>query len=280
MKSQLSLLLLASLYDSSYAYTILGGIDDNKDEGKKEDESLITEHLRHLNRKVELRTQSHEASGRVSMAGTLWEASPVLTHYITNPACPVEGFQRMLPKEDTTVPQRPSSVVELGSGVGLVSLSAAFLGCQVVATDGSPSSIRLLEENFDRYRHDFKYMPRASLLDWGDMVAAEQLIQHDLFGQYPDVIVASDVIYAHSAKIELANTIKYLCPVGHDGCILIAHRWRTEPEEEMAFFESFDTEFDREEVGVEWLPEDSYFRTKSMIDFKHPVSIYQMRRKS
>jgi hypothetical protein len=50
--------------------------------------------------------------------------------------------------------------------------------------------------------------------------------------------------------------------------------------EEIRFVESFDNEFDREEVGLEWFPDDNYHRTKLMIDFKYPVSIFQMSRKS
>ena len=268
------LLCLLSCLHHSYAYTILGGIDEKKEDAE-EDESIISETLIHLNKKLQLRTQSHEQSGRVSMAGTLWEASPVLAHYITNPLCPVEAFQRMT---DSIIHQ-PPTVLELGSGIGLVSLAASLLGCRVVATDGSPSSVRLLHENFERYRDELPIMPEARLLDWGNLNAADRLIQNELFGRFPDVIVASDVIYAHSAKIELANTIKHLCPPGHSGSVLIAHRWRTEPAEEMKFFESFDNEFSREEVRPEWLPEDSYFRTRSMIDFKYPVSIHQMKRK-
>lgn len=266
------------LHATADAYTILGGIDEKQGNGENEDESIITETLVHLNKRLQLRTQSHERSGRVSMAGTLWEAAPVLAHYITNPECPVEGFKRMVATTNNEL-KHPSTVVELGSGVGLVSIASALLGCHVVATDGSPSSIRLLEENFERYNNEFSVRPRISLLGWGDVGAADKLIKHELLGQYPDVIVASDVVYAHSAKSELADTIKYLCPSGHTGTVLIAHRWRTEPVEELKFFESFDSEFDREELGLEWFPEDSYYRTKSMIDFKYPISIYTLRRK-
>ena len=283
MKKSLLLFSLLKCWEkSTFAYTILGGLDEKQDDGEKEEESIVTETLYHFNKKVQLRTQSHEASGRVSMAGTLWEASPVLAHYITNPFCPIEGIQRTTLEGDANPHfevETPTTVVELGSGIGLVSLAAALLGCEVVATDGSPSSIRLLKENFENYSNEFEVMPKAAILDWGDLNAAENLVRYDLNGRYPDVILASDVIYAHSAKTELFDTIKYLCPQGHKGSVLIAHRWRTEPEEEMGFFERFDNEFDREEVGPEWFPQDNYYRTKSMIDFKYPVSIYQMKRK-
>ena len=276
--------MLADTLNVVHGYTILGGIDEEKGDEEREDDSIATVTLRHLNKKLQLSTQSHETSGRVSMAGTLWEASPVLAHFITNPACPVEGFHRMRTEDEKksnskTTRQNPTTVIELGSGVGLVSIAAALIGCNVIATDGSPSSIRLLEENIQRYTNEFPVTPRASLLAWGDLDATDRLIQQEFSGHHPDLIVASDVIYTHSAKTELANTIKYLCPQGHTGSVLIAHRWRTEIKEEMKFFENFKSEFISEEVGPEWLPEDKYYRTKSLIDFKYPVSIFHMRRK-
>lgn len=60
-------------------YTILGGIDDHSsaEDEQAKDESIITEKLRHFintprPQEVQLRIQTHETSGRVSMAGTLW----------------------------------------------------------------------------------------------------------------------------------------------------------------------------------------------------------------
>ena len=107
------------------SYTILGGIDQEKKDDAESENSFVTEKLRHLQKQVELRIQSHEPSGRVSMAGTLWEASPLLADYITNPACPLEAFQRMRIHDDddgnVRLQPQPSTVVELGSGVGLAS---------------------------------------------------------------------------------------------------------------------------------------------------------------
>lgn len=277
------------------SYTILGGLDDPKpspDDAEAKDESIVTETLRHFSppRKVQLRIETHTVSGRVSMAGTLWEASPLLADYITNPACPLEAFQRMRihdSSEDTAKSSRlqmqPSTVVELGSGVGLASVTAALLGCRVYATDGSHSSIRLLEENFERYSSDFPSVtPHASMLEWGDSNAVHALIEDQLLGQLPDVVMASDVVYAHSAREELLQTVKQLCPKGHvHGRVLIAHRWRADAIDEESFFKLFDNEFDREEVGLEFLPEgdDGYYRTRSMIDMRYPISIFEMRRK-
>ena len=278
----LSLLLLLLAYPIIVSsYTILGGLDEAKSSSEPKD--AVTETLRHFSppRQVKLRTQSHESSGRVSMAGTLWEASPLLADYITNPACPLEAFQRMRISENDVQPQpsKPSTVVELGSGIGLASLAAAFLGCRVYATDGSPSSIRLLQGNFERYANDCPIAPHASMLEWGDANAADAII-HNHLQKLPDIVMASDVVYAHSAREELSQTVRQLCPRGHiNGRVLVAHRWRANPVDEEAFFQSFDDEFDREEVGIEYFPNDEYYRTRSFIDMKYPISIFEMRRK-
>lgn len=146
------------------------------------------------------------------------------------------------------------------------------------ATDCSPSSIRLMDENFQKYASDYPIPPRALLLDWGDIGAAESLIQSELCC-LPDVIMASDVVYSYSAREELAQTIRHLCPPSHTGTVVIAHRWRTDPADEESFFESFDNDFDREEVGLEFLPDDGYHRTRNMMDMRYPISIFEMRRK-
>ena len=270
------LLLQQSCLNFATSYTILGGIDSTDDEQSKEDDTIIQETLRHFSpprQQVQLRTQTHETSGRVSMAGTLWEASPLLADYISNPACsPIF--------KDNDVSSQPYSVVELGSGVGLASLAAAFAGCRVVATDGSPSSIKLLNENFERYKNDCPVSPHAVHLEWGDTTTIESIIQNQLLGKLPDVIMASDVVYAHSAREELSQTIRKLCPRGHiRGRVVLAHRWRTDPSDEESFFHSFHDEFDIAQVGLEYFPEDEYYRTRSMIDMRYPMSIFEMRRK-
>ena len=99
----------------------------------KEDDTIIQETLRHFSpprqRVVQLRTQTHETSGRVSMAGTLWEASPLLADYISNPAC-----SPLFKNDDasTLTCSQPRSVVELGSGVGLASLAAIGFTCSCI----------------------------------------------------------------------------------------------------------------------------------------------------
>ena len=77
--------------------------------------------------------------------------------------------------------------------------------------------------------------------------------------------MASDVVYAHSAREELSQTIRRLCPNHHiNGRVVIAHRWRANPDDEELFFKSFRDEFDIEEVSLDYFPPDKYYRTKSV----------------
>ena len=236
----------------------------------------------------------------MSMAGTLWESSAVLAHYITHPSCEIEAFQRMRIHEGDKgcdyskssnssggrVQVQPSTVVELGAGIGLASIAAARLGCRVFATDGSPTSVRLLKENFrvnlpGDGGSPTTIRPRASMLEWGDLDGADGLVRDQILS-LPDVIMASDVVYLRSAQKDLADTIRRLCPEGHlHGRVVVAHRWRTDSmtdtADEAAFFEGFDGEFVREEVPADLLPEG--YKMKSLVDMKLPVSIFVMRRK-
>jgi len=121
------------------------------------------------------------------------------------------------------------------------------------------------------------------MLEWGDDTAIDSLLhnQHLLCGKYPDLIMASDVVYAHSAQRELFHTISRLCPPQHKhGRVVIAHRWRANLKEEESFFEMFDNGgFVREEVGLEYYTRDnSVYRKRSMMDMKYPVSLFEMRR--
>mmetsp|Transcript_11013 Transcript_11013/g.23902 ORF Transcript_11013/g.23902 Transcript_11013/m.23902 type:complete len:236 (+) Transcript_11013:515-1222(+) len=234
------------------------------------------------------------------MPGTLWESSAVLAHYITHPSCEIEAFRRMRIHGDGKgsggdstsstsssgrVQVQPSTVVELGAGIGLASIAAARLGCRVFATDGSPTSVRLLKDNFRVNLPDdcgpTTIKPLASMLEWGDLDGADGLV--DQISSLPDVIMASDVVYLRSAQRDLAETIRRLCPDGHlHGRVVVAHRWRADSmtdttADEAAFFEGFDGEFDTEEVAGELLPEG--YNMRSRVGTKLPVSVFVMRRK-
>lgn len=265
----ISILLVIIFLSYTNSYTILGGIEPSTTD-EKDDDSVISQTLRHFENvpnkhQVQLHIQTHEASGRVSMAGTLWDGSPLLADFISNPECPLFKYQS------------PSScsIVELGSGIGLASLAAAFLGCKVIATDGSLSSIRLLNENFQKYSSECIYQPQATFLEWGNDMKVDSLINDQLLGRLPDIVMASDVVYAHSARQELSQTIRRLCPRHHvNGRVVIAHRWRANPDDEELFFKSFKDDFDIEEVSLDYFPPDTYYRTKSVSSIEYSLALH------
>jgi predicted nicotinamide N-methyase len=76
------------------------------------------------------------------------------------------------------------SVVELGCGLAVPSLAAARAGARVLATDGDPDAIAVVERN----ARENGLGLRAALADWTD---ADALVESGPF----DLVVAADVLY-------------------------------------------------------------------------------------
>jgi len=112
---------------------------------------------------------------------------------------------------------RGVTAVELGSGLGLVSITAARLGMSVLATDGDPPTLPLLEENliFNRVQ-DVKPSGltdecaegsvRARLLQWGKGSQQTGLCG----GAKPELVVASDVVYGGNRSVWKAHPLECL----------------------------------------------------------------------
>jgi len=79
---------------------------------------------------------------------------------------------------------RGARTLELGAGLGLVSLAAAAAGGRVTATDWAPDSISLLERN--AARNELKL--EALCVDWS---APEAIVARAPW----DLVLASDVLY-------------------------------------------------------------------------------------
>ena len=83
-------------------------------------------------------------------------------------------------------------VLELGCGLGLPSLAAAFGGADVLATDWSPDAIAVLELNAERNR----VAVETALVSWADPEA--------LVARAPwDLVLAADVLYERRNVDEL-----------------------------------------------------------------------------
>jgi len=178
---------------STTAYQVLGGIEDENDSAKSRTNRKFvhTEYLRHLDLTLDFQQQRYEDDGSVSMAGKAWEGSHVLADVITNPmvgswlrgsstgttvsevnqSSQPLGFgftyQHAMGRGSTQDPHcywTNKSVIELGSGIGIVYITASLLGANpVVATDASQTSLRLVEQNADHA----KALVHVQELCWG-----------------------------------------------------------------------------------------------------------------
>ena len=87
------------------------------------------------------------------------------------------------------------TLLELGSGAGLVATAAALAGFDVTVSDYYEDSLRFSRANVQRHAH---VDPAAQLLDWRDLPAS--------LPRY-DVVVGSDVLYEKPYGALVAETI-------------------------------------------------------------------------
>lgn len=138
------------------------------------------------------------------------------------------------------------TVLELGSGVGLVSVIAARLGAlRVLATDGDPKSVSLTRENLLRNGIDAR--ATAAQLLWGHA-------SNNVHGSF-DVVLAADVV-ALPYKDDFEDLVKSLVLHTHAGSVLLlAHKPRGAVEE--LFFDLMQPHFRKEPtIGPEDLHPD------------------------
>ncbi len=223
--------------------------------------------LRHLNQQtLEFNQQERERDGSVSMAGTPWGASAVLTDYLTNPS-------NGLDLQDKTI-------IELGAGIGICSVAAAMMGAKVIATDASSTSLQLIRQNAAKYRRGCRHPIEVLPLLWGDFDAIR------LFPR-PHIVLASDVVYHGSNRDSLRSTINAFCQstkgdTGHNSSgsteVILAHTWRTEPKKDEEHFQTYQDicGFDRLEVEGVLFPNE-YQRRGS--DGRLSVSIFRMKKR-
>jgi predicted nicotinamide N-methyase len=115
--------------------------------------------------------------GGVDTGSVLWSGSVILAEYIR-----------------TSGIAAGDSVLELGAGLGLVSIVASCLGASVVATDGDEAILPVLQRNALR-NLDSSHVPlNVRQLWWGDAPAARAL------GSF-DMIVGSDLVYGSDSVV-------------------------------------------------------------------------------
>lgn len=142
----------------------------------------------------------------IGVAAVVWDAAVVLAEY--------------LERNTNTFALRGKSVIELGAGTGLVSMVAALLGADVIATDRK-LALEFLQDNIQENLHGLQRTEddgackqskdtlrtdcvniKAMELDWGH--------NHVEFSPVFDYILGADIIYIEDTFKQLLETLRHL----------------------------------------------------------------------
>ncbi|KAF0695468.1 Aste57867_13711 [Aphanomyces stellatus] len=132
-------------------------------------------------------------------------------------------------------------VLELGAGTGINSLAAAMSNANVVATDGDPDSLALIQENIKTNQFQLPRSVAVRNLVWGNQEQIQSIKAE--FGLF-DVILGSDILF-EAIEGQLLVTIYELCAM--QGVVIMTHTPR-EPSRENMLLQSFATYFNMTEV--------------------------------
>ncbi|KAI0771494.1 putative methyltransferase-domain-containing protein [Trametes elegans] len=150
--------------------------------------------------------------------GIAWPAGEVLSSYITRRQS-LEG----------------KTVLELGSGTGLVGIVAGKLGARVWITDQAPL-LGIMEQNVSL--NNLESHVSVAELNWGEPIPSE-------FSK-PDLILAADCVYFEPAFPLLVKTLADLV---QDGTPKILFCYKKRRKADRRFFTLLKKEFTWEEVS-------------------------------
>ncbi|CAH2327895.1 Hypothetical predicted protein [Pelobates cultripes] len=176
----------------------------------------------------------------------VWDAAIVLAKYLESPEGP-----RM----------KEASVLELGSGTGIVGIMAGSLGANVILTDLEELQ-DLMKMNIDRNADLITGSCQAKVLKWGEDVTE--------FMPPSNYILMADCIYYEESLRPLVKTLKDLA--SPETCILCCYEQRTtgkNPEIERLFFELMKDNFEIEKVPLD--KHDTEYRSEDI----HILQVYK-----
>ncbi|XP_037569934.1 protein N-lysine methyltransferase METTL21D-like [Dermacentor silvarum] len=119
----------------------------------------------------------------------VWDGALVLGKYIDHKNCVGEWDAK-------------KSVLELGSGTGIVGIITASFGNDVLLTD-LPQFVPLLEKNLEENRDRLRGKASVGTLEWGAPPAPDMIA--------PDVMLISECVYYEKAVEPLLKTMTELC---------------------------------------------------------------------
>jgi predicted nicotinamide N-methyase len=129
---------------------------------------------------------------------------------------------------------RDKVVLEIGCGLGLLSLVCASLGASAIATDSSRDSLRLAKKSADANADAVGGRVEFAQMLWGDTNNWSRI-----FGSRkpPDVLLACDVLYEPDCFPALMNTFQTAWKANPEALIILAFQ-RRDAELEDSFLES------------------------------------------
>uniref|UniRef100_A0A8C3GMG0 Methyltransferase like 21C n=1 Tax=Cairina moschata TaxID=8855 RepID=A0A8C3GMG0_CAIMO len=131
---------------------------------------------------------------------------------------------------------KDKQVLEIGAGTGLVSIVACILGAYVTATD-LPEVLENLSFNISSNIQNMNiHKPEVRKLVWGESLSED----FPSSTYHYDFLLASDVVYHHTALDPLLETMVYFCQPGT--VLLWANKFRFSTDYE--FLEKLSSIFD------------------------------------
>jgi len=158
---------------------------------------------------------------RESIARHIWDGGYALTIYLASVLS--SRLYRSLPALDEhLLSGKHLSVIELGSGCGIVGIALAQLrrDCRVMLTD-LPVAEEIIRKNL---RGLEKKQIGFRVLDWDTKIPRDILLQHF------DIVVIADCMYNVDAVPALVSVIAELTRGSRDVILVLAHKKRHESE--------------------------------------------------
>lgn len=159
-----------------------------------------------VNQSYGLKSGSMDRGGVSMTGGRLWPASLLLMRWLLSMA----GRRGDDETRAGSVFGGEGRVLEIGAGLGQVSVALARQGLKVVASDREPALVAAIAENAELNGVSRRCKPL--LLDWSDAAqpAARQLLKAQRF----KVVVGADLVYSREGAQAVPTILRHALPCG------------------------------------------------------------------